>query len=578
MPKSGRGGGSRGPRRSRFTTRRVQGGDRLPEGQPDSAGRRRDDAPRGGAAPNGGGSPGTGAAPRPVAPDPAAEPEPSRVAMSHRLGDDSRATAAHMVAHARSTRAAGDAGGAHGASPLLGPAQSTDERVDDLDLGETSARGRLTERLGPALDYARKVASFLFTSPGRLTAVAVVLVVAILAAGLSMSQTTADRQQRLAELSATAEPLSHAAQNLYSSLSIADATANTAFSRGILNAGDDLRGEYDDAIARASLAGTRAATGITDVDSAEMRDIAEVQRMLPIYTGLIESARTHSRLGNPVGSTYLAEASDLMSGSILPHAAGLYYDTSDMVAEERARLTRLPWVPLSGLAAAILLLVLAQWMLARRTGRLVNNGLALATLLTVVAFVAVGAVTLVSWRGPDAYGGARSPVQLLTQARITAQQTRAAETLDLVHRRPGGDDAFAGSTAEVRDLLADASEITAQDGDDDGDRVLADANRALVQWQRSHAMMQRHIDEGNYELAVDVATGPPNQQVSSVREFDRLDSSLQSSIDSARHDLRVRLEDARAASQILAGFVTFLTILAAICVALGFRHPLMEYL
>lgn len=545
MSKHGRGPKSRRPRRSRFTTRQVQGGDRLGHGGD-------------GVAPGGAGAaPGT---------DPA-------------LPVDHPAEAPAAPAHSGPDPAAPDAPDPTVAAARPTPAQSVNERVDDLDLGDSTGRSRLTESLDPSLAYLRRLGSFLYTSPGRLTAVAVLLIVAILAAGLSMSQTTTDRQQRLAQLSATTEPLSHAAQNLYSSLSIADATANTAFSRGILNAEDDLRTDYDDAIARASLSGTRAAAGITDVGSRQMRDIAEIQRLLPIYAGLVESARANSRMGNPVGSTYLAEASDLMGGEILPHAAALYYGTSDAVAAERSQLTGLPWVPLSGLGAAIALLVLAQWILAHRTGRLVNNGLAAATLLTVAAFAAVAVVTLVSWRGPEAFGGSSSPVQLLTQARITAQQTRAAETLDLVHRRPGGGAAFADSTAEVQDLLSRASDIAARDGqDDEGDRVLTTANRALVQWQRSHAMMQRHIDEGNYDLAVDVATGPPNQQVSSVREFGRLDDSLRSAIDASRQDLRARLEDARSASQTLASSVAVLTILAAICVALGFRHPLMEYL
>lgn len=526
------GASRRPPRRTKFTTRRVQGGDSVSGSH---GGHDRHD---------------------------------SRL---YPMADDSRATS---LASRRQVGTIAPSATA----PEPGPEQSADERVDDLQLHEDVAPNRFAEGIAPTIAYFRRVTSFLFTSPGRLTVLSVALVIAILAAGLSLSQATTERQQRLADLSATSEPLAHAAQNLYSSLSIADAAANTAFSRGILNADDQLRREYDDAIARATLSGTRAAAGITSVDSRQMRDITTVQQLLPIYTGLIESARTHSRMGNPVGSTYLAEASELMGSAILPHAASLYYDTSDSVAQQRNQLTRVPWVPLSGLAAAIAMLIFAQWVLARRTGRLINNGLAAATALMVIAFAAVAAVTAVSWRGPESFGGARSPVHLLTEARITAQQTRAAETVDLVHRRPGGDTGFPDSTDKVQGLLQETMSVVDEGGEGPDQLNLDDANRALTDWRESHALMEAKIADGKYDEAVSVATGPPDQPVSSVRAFGALDSALQSTIDHARLNLRLRLEDARSASQTLAAAVTVLTILAALGVALGFRQPLMEYL
>ena len=201
-----------------------------------------------------------------------------------------------------------------------------DERVDDLELGggATTFSTILGERLAPALEYPKRTMSFLLTSPGRLTLAAVVLIVAILAAGLSMSDTTNNRQQQLATVSSASEPQANAAQNLYSALTIADAAANTSFSRGGLGSAPQLRKRYDDAIAQATLAGTRAAAGITEVDGESMRNIATVQRLIPVYTGLVESARANARQGHPVGVAYLAEASGLMRSEILPAAAALY--------------------------------------------------------------------------------------------------------------------------------------------------------------------------------------------------------------------------------------------------------------
>ena len=446
-----------------------------------------------------------------------------------------------------------------------------DERVDDLELGggATTFSTILGERLAPALEYPKRTMSFLLTSPGRLTLAAVVLIVAILAAGLSMSESTNNRQQQLATVSSASEPQANAAQNLYSALTIADAAANTSFSRGGLGSAPQLRKRYDDAIAQATLAGTRAAAGITEVDGESMRNIATVQRLIPVYTGLVESARANARQGHPVGVAYLAEASGLMRSEILPAAAALYGDTSRSVAEDRAKLTGLPWVPLSGLLAAVLLLLFVQWRLTRRNGRLINLGLAAATALMVIALVAVSLATTLSWRGSASFGGSYSPVQTLTEARITAQQARSSETLALVRRQPGEVSAFEEAAGTIGDLIEESGAT--------GEGV-ENAAEALREWRRGHADMRARLDRGDYAGAVEAATVEGAQPHSSADAFEDLDAALQTAIADARLDLRAEIEDARQASAALSAAVVLLSILATICVVVGFRHRLLEYL
>lgn len=443
-----------------------------------------------------------------------------------------------------------------------------DERVDDLELGATPTplARVLGERLTPALDYPKRTFTFLLTSPGRLTLAVVVLIVAILAAGLSMAESTNTRQQQLAMVSSASEPLSHAAQNLYSALTIADASANTLFSRGGLDGTQELRVRYDDAIAQASLAGTRAAAGITDVSTPAMDDIATIQRLLPVYTGLIEAARANSRQGNPVGVAYVAEASGMMRSEILPAAASLYDYTSRSVAADRQELTALPWVPLSGLLAAVLLLLYVQWRMARRTGRLVNAGLIAATGLMVFALLAVSASTLLSWRSEGAFGASTAPVQTLTEARITAQKARAAETLDLVRRQPGDAESFGDDARAIERLLDNA-------GYGDGD-----AAEALQGWRKGHAEMQARLNRGDYAGAVASATEQGARPYSSEDSFRALDATLQTSIAEARTDFRRDIEEARRTSALVSGLVVTLSIAAAILVVIGFRNRLLEYL
>ncbi len=457
-------------------------------------------------------------------------------------------------------------------------ANDADSQVDSLESPSVthSTKQIIIDSLGPSAQYLKRIVTFIFTSPGKLTFAAVLLIVAILAAGLAMAQSTANRQEQLAQMSAASEPLSHAAQNLYANLTIADASANTSFSRGSLAGGDQLQQRYADAIAGASLAATRAAAGITDVSSSEMNHIVTIQQQLPVYTGLVESARANARQGHPVGVAYLASASDLMTSEILPSAAALYEQTTAATELDRAKLTRPPLLSLSGILGGIGLLILVQWFLARRTGRLINTGLLTATGLMVLAFIAVAGTTMLTWQFDAGGRNNEAPVETLAEARIIAQQARSQETLNLVRRQASDVSTFQNSAADVRDLLAKAS------------RGLSDPNidvagNALDGWERTHQQMLNFIDEGDYAAAVEITTNesPGNGADglgSSGKEFQRLDAALQSAIGHARENLRNEIESARQLSAILSTLTVLLTIMAAICVVIGFRNRLLEYL
>lgn len=460
------------------------------------------------------------------------------------------------------------------------PAAVTEEDAHVDNLGLRHQRGLLVNQFLVAFERPRQVMSFMWTSPGRITLVAFILVIAILAAGLAVAGNTNNRQTALAELSAQSEPMANATQHLYSALSVADAAANTAFSLGLGTNDSELRSDYDDAIAQASIAGTRAAAGVNDVTGEQMQAITEIQRLVPLYTGLIETARTNSQQGNPVGVTYLIEASELMQSSILPAAAELYRLSSVQVAEERLIQTSLPWVPISGLFAAVLMLLGTQLWLTRRTRRLVNPGLASATVLMITALGAISIMPVTVWRGADSIRQA-PPVELLTEARITAQQTRAAETLDLVNRRSDTGGEFNESTTRVDALIAEAADtagIVGDTGESLRDQAILDASSSLTQWRAAHNRMVDYRDAGNYDAATTIASGDGLRGYSSASAFSELDESLQIAIAESRADLRARIEDARAATAALSSIVVLISIVSTTCVAFGFRQPMLEYL
>ncbi|MCQ9126268.1 hypothetical protein ACOJA0_00710 [Corynebacterium amycolatum] len=491
-------------------------------------------------------------------------------------------TAAQAAKESKDTPAAApapeSAAPATAATPtaLADSPRDTDLRVDALEIGPRNRRltrflgERLYDKLGPSATYVRRSASFLITSPGRLTIVALILIVAILAAGLSMWQTTSQRQQQLTRISQLSEPMANASQNLYASLTIADASANTAFSRGTLNSSQDLVSNFDDVIAQASMSATRAATGIENVDDPEMKDVATVQRLLPVYTGMVETARANARQGNPVSVAYLASASNLMQVQILPAAKSLYERTSTTTNEEQRELSKPPLFPMSGLAAAILMLLITQWWLTRRTGRLFNVGLFGATMLMAIALVGVGIATTQPWQSNSLFGEQRPDVHALTQVRIDAQQLRASETLGLVRRQPADAESFSQS---VRTLVGELERVDANAPDDD----VRAAIHGIYSWESGHNLMMEHLSSGDYAGAVRIATDVDNAS-SSATAFNQVDESLQNSIAESRLTARENLDQSRRAIAALSLATVTLTVIAAVLVVFGFRHRLLEYL
>ena len=456
------------------------------------------------------------------------------------------------------------------------PTQDTDLRVDDLELSTSSNRlmrllgRRLYKKLGPSATYVQRSLTFLMTSPGRLTTVAVILIVAILAAGLSMWQTTSDRQQQLRRISELSEPMAHASQNLYASLTIADASANTAFSRGTLDSSLDLGTSFDDAIAQASMSATRATTGINNVNDPAMRDVATVQRLLPVYTGMIETARANARQGHPVGVAYLASASGLMRDEILPSAQSLYERTSTNTSQDQKALALPPLIPLSGIIAALIMLLAAQWWMTRKNGRLFNVGLFGATILMAGALFGVIVATTQPWQNSTLFGSKQPEVQALTETRIAAQQLRASETLGLVRRQPTDAEDFSQSLDKLTDRL---EPLTQTSPNRDIDAALS----SMKAWKASHQEMISHLDSGDYAGAVAVATGTTDPHSSAV-VFRDLDEALRSSIADSRLLLREELDNARRASAVISLFTVTITTIAAVMVAFGFRNRLLEYL
>ncbi|WP_430334044.1 hypothetical protein [Rhodococcus sp. ACT016] len=420
-------------------------------------------------------------------------------------------------------------------------------------------------------DRARQIAprDLLRSTPARLLAVGVALLLGTLAAGLITSVVAGDRKHEIDVLLSTTEPLARSAQNLYSSLSVADAAAATAFLSGGVEP-SAARDQYTQAI------GTAAAELVANSDGLpgdkEARSlITEIATQLPVYTGLVETARANNRSGNPVGTAYLAEASSLMQSELLPRAQALHTERAAASLAPQSKFARPPWLAIGLLVALLVVLVATQVVMSRRTRRAFNAGLLFTTAAMTALLVWMLVAGIVS--AASAHSAVRqgsTPLSTFASARILAQQARTQEIMQLVRRDEKERHAqiFADDTDQLRALLADYSE---SDGADD----IHKAAGALDAWTASHQRMTDALEVGDWATAATTAVGSGPD--SSAAEFGVVDGALSDGADTARAELR---DDVARSSRVLSALgpgAVVITIVAAVGIPLGLWPRLREY-
>jgi hypothetical protein len=401
--------------------------------------------------------------------------------------------------------------------------------------------------------------------------VASALVVLSVLTGFVAALALQQKSDTITGLAEHREPLSAAAQQIYRSLSDADATASSAF----LSGGSEpaqLRDRYEIDVAQAGAALAKAASDVGGITAAEQQ-VDTLGKQLPVYTGLVETARANNRLGLPIGAAYLREASTLMRSKILPAAQELYQIDIGRLTDEQDDATSFPW-----LTAALTLLLLGaliatQVYLTRKTNRLLNTGLLAATIA-----VSVGVLwgVAAAWVSASAVGDARDDgsqqVDVLVQARIVALKCRADETLTLVARGDGAvyEKEFQELAPTIDGLLRKASSEAA----DPQIRAKADAAAGDAKaWLEAHGKIRVLDNGGQYDEAVKLAIGAEG----AAAAFNRLDENLSAAIQQGRVKF---VEATSSAENALTGLVPGVAVLALVAAAgsmVGIRQRLREY-
>ena len=410
---------------------------------------------------------------------------------------------------------------------------------------------------------------FVNTTPGRILTIGLILAALGVLSAFAISTTINERQHQLTTVLHHTEPLAFAAGQLYTTLSVADAAAATAF---IASEPRPVRQRYEQAITDAAVAVTRASSDLTDPPLVEL--LGRVNAELAVYTGLIETARTNNRMGNPVGSSYLSEASALMQDTILPDAQRLYEATSKRVDAETTASATIPAPVIVVVGATLGFGIFAHRWLARRTRRRVNLGLVAGGLAIAVMIVWVGPALAISTAGSRAAKNtAADSLRTVTNLAITAQQARADETLSLIRR--GDEDVRKRSyylrVDQMRQQLGDY--LARKDTVDKSG--LAQADQLLEKWRQADERINDYIAVGNYQSATEVARGTGESD--STAAFDKLNAALSQGIEESRTQLR---SDILSARRVLSGTTVggaLLSVSAAVAVALGLWPRMSEY-
>jgi hypothetical protein len=292
-------------------------------------------------------------------------------------------------------------------------------------------------------------------TPGVLQLLLFGLVAASIVWGAVGAWTVSQHASAASEVVSTSEPLSLAAQQMYQSLSDADVTANTAILAGPpeqLSA--RLRYEADIANAAADLAHLRGAVAGSG-NGKLTSDLTDVSTALPVYAKYAQEALNWSATGQPLtAGSYMQTASDVMHLTLLPAANAIYAQQSAALTAASSQATGLPWIVVTVLLAIAIgfTLLAAQRWLRRRTHRLVNYGLLLATAAILISTVWLVAGFL-SARSDftQGLGHGSTPAEELAQSVIAAQQARADQVLNLISRT--------GSTSFSADYTAETAKI-----------------------------------------------------------------------------------------------------------------------
>lgn len=440
----------------------------------------------------------------------------------------------------------------------------------DLNRGRTTRSATMLAAIRERLD----------TTPGRLALVSILVLVGAIFFGVVATSAERSRARAVRAARTQTEPLLVQAMTLYAALSDANATATTTFLTGGLEP-PARRAHY---LADLRIASQASATLTRDAGtSVGARDaVLTITEQLPLYAGLVESARANNRQGFPVGAAYLRQASALLASTLLPAAKRLYATEAGRLSDDYdsgiAAATLVAF--LLAVAVGIGLLTLAQVYLARLSRRVFNVPMVVATVVLVAASVwALLGMLAEQHALSRAERDGSDSVEVLSAARVLFSRAQSDESLALVNR--GSDETDPADFAAVMRVLAPAgapggllSEVAALDRrtatGGSARQLAADFAAYRAEVGRITALEQSGQTGAAIALAVSSTASPGSPN-------DRVIANLSGQINAAQRRFADASGDATSSLAGLAVALPLVTVAAAVLALLGLRRRMGEY-
>jgi hypothetical protein len=304
-------------------------------------------------------------------------------------------------------------------------------------------------------------------------------------------------------------------QSIYADLVRADADGTNSF---LVGGAEDptKRADYDASMDRVA----KGIAAAADAQPADSDALGVLNGKVQTYASTVEQARVYNRQLQPVGATYLSNASATLRSDILPIVKNLVDANKARADTEFDASSRLLTMILVGLGGLTVLVLVMIW-LARRTHRYLNPPLFVGTLV-VLAALAVGIVTL---------AGVGSQVQQvrntdflytvkLADARTAAYDAKSNESLTLI-ARGSGSQYDAAWDQQSNSLLTSIGSLD-----------VANQTRLRTEWKAytdAHQLIRDDDKKGDWDAAVKKAldTGPSSANAKFATFTTDADTTLQ---------------------------------------------------
>jgi len=421
-------------------------------------------------------------------------------------------------------------------------------------------------------------------TPSMIQAMIAAIVILSLAWGGLGAWTVATHSSGATSLAYTGEPYSRDAQRLYLAVADADVTITTSF---LAQAQPVPPGQQPPSslAARQRLQAdlAQASQYLADLmngggNAVLTQAVATFEQDLAAYQGYVATAQTeYAQDVIPAGDSAMEVASEEAHLGLLPEARLIYSQEIAAVGASRNQATSLPTTVIAivvGLAALIMLLWAQRWM-ARRTHRVFNLGLVVATAALVVSIGWLAATFgLASSDLSTAIGQGANPAEALAQASIDVQQIRGDSILNVI-ARSGTTSLQADSAAQARNvgpgsgsLLGEASAA--------GNRLvttdLAGAIAAAPAWQVANNQGYTLGSQHQYNAELESIK---SAQVSNG--YNQVTSSVSRALDAAQQTFTTQADDASSAFGPLEAVVIVAALVMVVASAWGLARRLAEY-